>query len=224
MGEIKFRLSSLTPHLQRFAGNDDGSVRPIDLVQPLPGLCGCEITSESILHHCQNQPDDCSTKRPSFDGSLNSCLPNCRILNRGVRSGTPDHSELAKFASEIGSLHSDMLRSLPSLRRKQPAVFKCGLAVLSVAVAVLLTNLLEHLMDTIPLFYAAVIISSWYGGRWSGLLAVLLAMLAVDYYFVPPFHQIHAEHRDDTLPGQFCAPGSDRQLSKHRAIPRRRIA
>jgi two-component system, LuxR family, sensor kinase FixL len=44
-------------------------------------------------------------------------------------------------------------------------------------------------MDTIPLFYAAVIISSWYGGRWSGLLAVLLAMLAVDYYFVPPFHR-----------------------------------
>ena len=82
-----------------------------------------------------------------------------------------------------------MLRSLPSLRRKQPAVFKGVLAVLSVAVAVLLTNLLAHLLDTIPLFYAAVIISSWYGGRWSGLLAVLLATLAVDYYFVPPFHR-----------------------------------
>ena len=75
------------------------------------------------------------------------------------------------------------------MRRKQPAVFKCGLAVLSVAAAVLLTNLLAHLTDTIPLFYAAVIISSWYGGRWSGLLAVLLATLAVDYYFVPPFHR-----------------------------------
>ena len=75
------------------------------------------------------------------------------------------------------------------MRRKQPAVFKGGLAVLSVAVAVLLTNLLAHLLDTIPLFYAAVIISSWYGGRWSGLLAVLLATLAVDYYFVPPFHR-----------------------------------
>ena len=81
-----------------------------------------------------------------------------------------------------------MLGSLPSLRRKQPVVFKCGLAVLSVAVAVLLTSLLEHLIATIPLFYAAVIISSWYGGRWSGLLSVLLATLAVDYYFVPPSH------------------------------------
>ena len=82
-----------------------------------------------------------------------------------------------------------MLGSFPSLRRKQPVVFKCGLAVLSVAVAVLLTSLLEHLIATIPLFYAAVIVSSWYGGRWSGLLSVLLATLAVDYYFVPPSHR-----------------------------------
>ena len=82
-----------------------------------------------------------------------------------------------------------MLGSLPALRRKQPVVFKCGLAVLSVAVAVLLTSLLEHLIATIPLFYAAVIVSSWYGGRWSGLLSVLLATLAVDYYFVPPSHR-----------------------------------
>jgi PAS domain S-box-containing protein len=44
-------------------------------------------------------------------------------------------------------------------------------------------------MDTIPLFYAAAIVSSWYGGRSSGLLAVLLATLAVDYFFVPPFHK-----------------------------------
>mgnify|MGYP003693889335 CR=1 FL=1 len=75
------------------------------------------------------------------------------------------------------------------MRRKQPVVFKYGLAVLSVAVVVLLTSLLERFMDTIPLFYAAVIISSRYGGRWSGLLSVLLATLAVDYYFVPPSHR-----------------------------------
>ena len=82
-----------------------------------------------------------------------------------------------------------MLKSFPSLRRTQPLVLKCGLAVLSVAVAALLTSLLERFMDTIPLFYAAVIVSSWYGGRWSGFLSVLLAMLAVDYYFVPPSHR-----------------------------------
>ena len=99
------------------------------------------------------------------------------------------HIPFTKFASEQIGLHFGMLRSFPSLWRKQPLVFKCGLAVLSVAIAVLLTSLLERFMDTIPLFYAAVIVSSWYGGRWSGLLSVLLATLAVDYYFVPPSHR-----------------------------------
>jgi two-component system, LuxR family, sensor kinase FixL len=72
------------------------------------------------------------------------------------------------------------------LQRKQSAVFKCGLVVLSIAIAVLLTSLLERFVDTIPLFYAAVIVSSWYGGRWAGLLSVFLATVAVDYYLVPP--------------------------------------
>ena len=97
-----------------------------------------------------------------------------------------------------------MLGSLPSLRQKQPVVFKCGLAVLSVAVAVLLTSLLEHLIATIPLFYAAVIISSWYGGRWSGLLSVLLATLAVDYYFVPPSHSFTLSSATTPYLGSFA--------------------
>jgi two-component system sensor kinase FixL len=82
-----------------------------------------------------------------------------------------------------------MLSSSLSLRRERPTILRYGLAVLSVAVAVLLTQLLESLMDTVPLFYAAVIISSWYGGRWAGLLSVVLATPAVDYYFLPPYHR-----------------------------------
>jgi hypothetical protein len=78
-----------------------------------------------------------------------------------------------------------MLRSSPFLRRERPGVLRYGLAVLFVAGAVLLTRLLASFMDTIPLLYAAVMISSWYGGRGPGLLSVLLATLAVDYYFVP---------------------------------------
>jgi two-component system sensor kinase FixL len=83
-----------------------------------------------------------------------------------------------------------MLRPSPFLRRERPSVLRYGLAVLFVAGAVLLTRLLTSFMDTIPLLYAAVMISSWYGGRGPGLLSVLLATLAVDYYFVPPFHKL----------------------------------
>lgn len=38
------------------------------------------------------------------------------------------------------------------------------------------------------LFFAAVMASAWFGGTAPGLFAVLLSTLAVDYYFVPPFH------------------------------------
>ena len=67
-------------------------------------------------------------------------------------------------------------------------VIKYGVAVMTVAVAALLTPLLSAFMDPIPFFYAAVIISSWYGGRGPGLLAVVLATLAINYYIVLPVH------------------------------------
>jgi PAS domain S-box-containing protein len=72
------------------------------------------------------------------------------------------------------------------LQRKQPLVLKCGLALFSVGLAVLLAILLRGFIDTIAFFYTAVIVSSWFGGRAAGLLSVFLATLAVDYYLVLP--------------------------------------
>lgn len=66
-------------------------------------------------------------------------------------------------------------------------IVQYGMAILFVAVALVLALLLVGVMDTIPLLYAAVVISSWYSGRGPGLLSVFLTTLAVDYFFVPPF-------------------------------------
>jgi len=65
-----------------------------------------------------------------------------------------------------------------------------GTALLSVAAALVLTLLLQRLFPYpfLFLFFAAVMISAWFGGTASGLFAVLLSTLAVDYFFVPPFH------------------------------------
>lgn len=38
------------------------------------------------------------------------------------------------------------------------------------------------------LFFAAVMVSAWFGGTTAGLVAVLLSTLAVDYFFVPPYY------------------------------------
>jgi PAS domain S-box-containing protein len=81
-----------------------------------------------------------------------------------------------------------MSKSDTSARLAASAVWKYGTAVLCVAAAVAIAKLLQGFMDVIPLFYAAVIVSTWFAGRGPGLLAVLLATLSVDYFFVPPLY------------------------------------
>lgn len=76
---------------------------------------------------------------------------------------------------------SKMRGTLPNDIR--PLVFRYGVAVLCVAVALALTLLLWRLMEQTPtpLFFAAVMISSWYGGLRPGLLSTALAALATHY-------------------------------------------
>jgi C4-dicarboxylate-specific signal transduction histidine kinase len=65
-----------------------------------------------------------------------------------------------------------------------------GLAVAMVSAALGLTILLRNSVSITGyiFFYAAVVAASWYGGRWPGVLAVVLSALAVEYYFIPPLH------------------------------------
>src|SRR3712207_9411889 len=60
-------------------------------------------------------------------------------------------------------------------------------AGLCVAAAVAVALLLQGSMDATPLFFAAVMVATWFGGRGAGLFAVLLATLAFDYFFCPAF-------------------------------------
>ena len=46
------------------------------------------------------------------------------------------------------------------------------------------------------LFYVAVMASSWFGGKGPGLEAVILSMLAVDYFLTPPFYSISVDSAD----------------------------
>jgi C4-dicarboxylate-specific signal transduction histidine kinase len=65
-----------------------------------------------------------------------------------------------------------------------------GIAVVSVAVALLLTSALEKYTDITPLFYAAIVVSAWFGGMGPGLLAVVLAEVSIDYYFIEPYYTL----------------------------------
>ena len=69
-------------------------------------------------------------------------------------------------------------------------MWRYGLAVISVAAALVLTIWLEQYTDITPLFYGAIVVSAWFGGRGPGLLAVVLSELAIDYYLVPPYYSL----------------------------------
>lgn len=72
-------------------------------------------------------------------------------------------------------------------------VWRYGLAVITVAAALVITRSLQRYTDITPLFYAAVVISAWVGGMGPGLLAVALATMAIDYYLVPPLYTLRPD-------------------------------
>jgi PAS domain S-box-containing protein len=79
---------------------------------------------------------------------------------------------------------------MPPLKRSP--LMRYGFAVLMVALAATLTWVFPLLGTRIPfaLFYAAVMLSTWYGGRWPGLLATALSALLSALLFLPPILSI----------------------------------
>src|SRR5687767_10557209 len=75
----------------------------------------------------------------------------------------------------------------------RPLWSRYGLALLSVAVALPLTSVLNtrgH--NSSAFFFAVVMISAWYGGLGPGLLATGLSALALDFFFLPPLYALGA--------------------------------
>src|SRR5882724_2638853 len=75
-----------------------------------------------------------------------------------------------------------------STRRVTSVVLEYGLAVLSVAAALAITQLLRTYFEPTPnsLFFCAIVVSSWFGGLRPGLLSALLSVGVIDYYFISP--------------------------------------
>lgn len=73
------------------------------------------------------------------------------------------------------------------LIKKDHPLLRYGVAILSVMLALLITQLLEPLRDRtpFPLFFAAVSVSAWYGGIGPGLLTTALSALTTEYFFLP---------------------------------------
>jgi len=76
---------------------------------------------------------------------------------------------------------------------KVRSVWRYGLAIITVTAALVITRSLEQYTDITPLFYAAIVVSAWFGGMGPGLLAVVLAAVALDYFFIPPLYTLRPD-------------------------------
>ena len=78
------------------------------------------------------------------------------------------------------------------LIESRPPVIRYGTAVISVSLALVLALLLPYRADPshFTLFFAAVMVSAWYGGFGAGLAATIVSALSLDYLFISPVHTI----------------------------------
>ena len=78
---------------------------------------------------------------------------------------------------------------MPTHERIRSLLQRYGIALFAVAAAFVFTLLLQGFFPYpfLFLFFGAVMASAWFGGTGPGLFAVLLSIVVVDYFFVPPF-------------------------------------
>ena len=109
-----------------------------------------------------------------------------------VGAGLSDVKILIAKGSTLLCWSGSMLKSNPLLWPKPPAIWSYGIAVLSVAAALIISRWPPlHLQDSpVSLFLCAVILSAWFGGAGPELLATALSALAFYYYFLPPIHSL----------------------------------
>ncbi|MBI3950424.1 MAG: PAS domain S-box protein, partial [Acidobacteria bacterium] len=78
------------------------------------------------------------------------------------------------------------------MKETRSPLLRYGVAILSVALALLLTLRFSPLKNDspFPLFFAAVMLSTWYGGLGPGLLATFCSVLGADYFILHPAYSL----------------------------------
>ena len=75
---------------------------------------------------------------------------------------------------------------------RRPRLLRYSMAITSVVAALAVAMLLPYRADPshFTLFFAAVMLSAWYGGLGAGLIATVLSALSLDYFFIAPIYSI----------------------------------
>src|ERR1700730_15695636 len=102
---------------------------------------------------------------------------------------------MSRSASLLGGV-PDMSKPRPSLWSDPSAISRYAIAVSSVAIAIVVAEILTRLLHTEPIassMLCAVIFAAWIGFG-PGLLAIALSLFAFHYYLVPPINSFALKH------------------------------
>ena len=93
----------------------------------------------------------------------------------------------------------------PSSSTIPPTILRYGMGVLSVAVAIGLDFfLLRHFEAKLTPFLFAVAATVWYAGTGPGVLAIVLSVLSLNYFFLRPFVSFSPISHADLVYLTFC--------------------
>src|SRR4030095_13293414 len=98
------------------------------------------------------------------------------------------NSAAKSIAEEVENLQAFGSKAHVSYHTFERGIFRYGLAVLSVALALGIKLLLQQLHFGYPLstsFLAAIAVTFWYGGAGPGILALVLSWAAFGVFVVP---------------------------------------
>src|SRR5580692_10878897 len=93
----------------------------------------------------------------------------------------------------------DMVQGKPRWPKPLSPIQQYGLAVLSVAVALggsLVMQRYSFRGFADPLFWIAIAITAWYTGLGPAILALASSFLIVDYFFTPPLYSLRMTSED----------------------------
>ena len=98
------------------------------------------------------------------------------------------------------------LRGGADSARRSQAAWGYGLAILCAGVALAVTESLRNPLFPTPLFFAAIVITTWYGGGIPGVISVILATFSLDYYFIPPVGSLALDKPEIPYLFEFALP------------------
>ena len=130
---------------------------------------------------------------------------NTPTIRRLIPSCRHQLSRIAPRWSAGSRMRQAMAHRDPSSPTPMPTILRYGIAVLSVAIAIGLDFfLLRHFDAILTPFLFAVAATVWYAGTGPGVLAIVVSVLSLNYFFIRPFFSFSPISYADLVYLTFC--------------------